>query len=239
MENRWKEKQGVKGEDIGVVILLEKCLDKVYKPVEVAHQGMFDANTVVVRILWEQRWNSSVKIQKSPSNKEAMDKVKRSVSKCQGSSQEDSGDCAASKHGPIQKSSQDDASENSSWIAARISSIKNKISPRASRQEQSSQFSKDVCSHQPVMEERNMETLRNYLVVYNPPKSGVDSMNILLFSMLGSEESSVINAFSQLWMYIHQPALVSRWETIPIFPNSYTVSILTRMLTSIQLFRKM
>ncbi|XP_072910230.1 uncharacterized protein [Hemitrygon akajei] len=78
------EKQGVRREDIGVVILLEKCWDKVYKPVEVAHQGMFDANTVVVRILWEQlRWNSPVKIQESLSNKEAMDKVKRSISKCQ------------------------------------------------------------------------------------------------------------------------------------------------------------
>ncbi|XP_059825335.1 uncharacterized protein LOC132393912 isoform X2 [Hypanus sabinus] len=78
------EKQGVKREDISVVILLEKCLDKVYKPVEVAHQGMFDANTVVLRILWEQQWwNSPVKILDSPSNKEVMDKVKRCISKSQ------------------------------------------------------------------------------------------------------------------------------------------------------------
>ncbi|XP_072910190.1 uncharacterized protein [Hemitrygon akajei] len=135
------EKQGVKREDISVVILLEKCWDKVYKPEEVAHQGMFDANTVVVRILWKQQWwNSPVKIRKSLSNKEAMDKVKRSISKCQD-------------------------------------------------------FSKDGCFHQIMMDERNMETLRNFLANYKPPKSGMDSINILLFSLRGSEELSVIIAF--------------------------------------------
>ncbi|XP_051901522.1 uncharacterized protein LOC127587266 [Pristis pectinata] len=42
------ETQSVKREDICAVVLLEKSLDKLHKPVEVAYQGMFDTNTVVV-----------------------------------------------------------------------------------------------------------------------------------------------------------------------------------------------
>ncbi|XP_062895078.1 uncharacterized protein LOC134341190 isoform X2 [Mobula hypostoma] len=78
------EKQGVRREDIGAVVLLEKSLDKRSKSVDVAHQGMFDDKTVVVRILWKQRQNSTGKIPKSPiSNLQAMDKIKQSIKKCQ------------------------------------------------------------------------------------------------------------------------------------------------------------
>ncbi|XP_059838200.1 uncharacterized protein LOC132400802 [Hypanus sabinus] len=66
-------------DEICAVILLEKSLDKQKKPVEVAHQGMFDANTVVVRILWQQRRNSPDNILDGPSNKAAMEKVKQSI----------------------------------------------------------------------------------------------------------------------------------------------------------------
>ncbi|XP_072910327.1 uncharacterized protein [Hemitrygon akajei] len=76
---RWIEGKGEKREDIYAVILLEKCLDKQKKPVEVAHQGMFDANTVAVRILWQQLQNSPDKVLDCPSNREAMDKVRQSI----------------------------------------------------------------------------------------------------------------------------------------------------------------
>ncbi|XP_062895073.1 uncharacterized protein LOC134341188 isoform X2 [Mobula hypostoma] len=69
--------------DIRAVILLEKSLDKQKKPVEVAHEGMFGTNAVVVRILWQQQWNSPDKILDGLSNEEAMEKVKQSILQCQ------------------------------------------------------------------------------------------------------------------------------------------------------------
>ncbi|XP_059825098.1 uncharacterized protein LOC132393697 isoform X2 [Hypanus sabinus] len=72
-----QKKQRVK-KDNWIVILSEKSLDEVRKPVEVAHQGMFDANTVNVRILY----NSPDEIQEVPSNVEAMNKVRQSIRKC-------------------------------------------------------------------------------------------------------------------------------------------------------------
>ncbi|XP_072123006.1 uncharacterized protein [Mobula birostris] len=78
------EKQGERREDICAVVLLEKSLDKQSKPEYVAHQGMFDDKTVVVRILWKQEKNSASKIRKGPkSNSEAMKKIKESIKECQ------------------------------------------------------------------------------------------------------------------------------------------------------------
>ncbi|XP_059829862.1 uncharacterized protein LOC132396337 [Hypanus sabinus] len=63
------EKQGLKRRNICAVILVDKCLHKWKMPVEVNHQGIFDTDTVVVRILWD-----------SPEQiHEAMDKVKQSI----------------------------------------------------------------------------------------------------------------------------------------------------------------
>ncbi|XP_059825374.1 uncharacterized protein LOC132393930 isoform X1 [Hypanus sabinus] len=76
---QWIEGKGEKREDIYAAILLEKCLDKQKKPVEVAHQGMFDANTVAVRILYQQQRNAPDKILDCPSNREAMEKVRWSI----------------------------------------------------------------------------------------------------------------------------------------------------------------
>ncbi|XP_072918318.1 uncharacterized protein [Hemitrygon akajei] len=81
-----QKKQRVK-KDNWIVILSEKSLDNLYKPVEVAHQGMFDANTVIVRILC----NSPDEIQEVPSNVEAMNKVKQSIRRCHGSSEDPQG----------------------------------------------------------------------------------------------------------------------------------------------------
>ncbi|XP_072918306.1 uncharacterized protein [Hemitrygon akajei] len=263
------EKQGVKREDIGVVILLEKCWDKVYKPEEVAHQGIFDAKTVVLRILWEQlRWNSPVKIQESRSNKEAMDKVKRSINKCQVQCY-GRGDVhekivkelhISPCEGPgvpcllfvYEASCQDEDLRNAlQWVTGKQEVKREDISvvillekcldevskpEKVAHQEmfdantvvvrilwksrwnspvkvqesrsnkeamdkvkrsinKCQEFSKDVCFHQPRMDERNMESLKNFLANYKPPKSGVDRINILLFNLRGSEELSVINAF--------------------------------------------
>ncbi|XP_055486216.1 uncharacterized protein LOC129693413 isoform X4 [Leucoraja erinacea] len=49
------DNRGRKKEDICAVILLEKFSDTDKKPVEVAHLGMFNEKTAVVRILWEHR----------------------------------------------------------------------------------------------------------------------------------------------------------------------------------------
>ncbi|XP_072106826.1 uncharacterized protein [Mobula birostris] len=53
--------------------------------IEVAHQGVFGTNSVVVRIFWEQQWNSSGKILKDSSNKTAMAKVREKIMERQGS----------------------------------------------------------------------------------------------------------------------------------------------------------
>ncbi|XP_055486215.1 uncharacterized protein LOC129693413 isoform X3 [Leucoraja erinacea] len=50
-----EDNRGRKKEDICAVILLEKFSDTDKKPVEVAHLGMFNEKTAVVRILWEHR----------------------------------------------------------------------------------------------------------------------------------------------------------------------------------------
>ncbi|XP_072910423.1 uncharacterized protein [Hemitrygon akajei] len=83
---QWIEgSRGRKREGICAVILLEKSWNNQNKPVEVAHQGIFDANCLVVRILWEQPWNSPARAQNNPSNREAMDKVKQRIMELQRS----------------------------------------------------------------------------------------------------------------------------------------------------------
>ncbi|XP_059825313.1 uncharacterized protein LOC132393901 isoform X2 [Hypanus sabinus] len=86
-----KGKQGVSREDVCAVILLEKSLAKESKPEDVAHQGMFDDKTVVVRILWKRK-NSASKIRKGPrSNSNAMRKIRASIEKRQGSGKDPQG----------------------------------------------------------------------------------------------------------------------------------------------------
>lgn len=83
--------QGRKKEDICAVILLEKSSDTDKKLVEVAHLGMFDEKTAVVRILWKHRRfplsRSHEKIQKGSSR--AMDRIKQSIQEWQNSTEPD------------------------------------------------------------------------------------------------------------------------------------------------------
>ncbi|XP_072910379.1 uncharacterized protein [Hemitrygon akajei] len=79
---QWIKGSQRRRDDICTVILLEKSSDKQKVSVEVAHQGTFSDNTVVVRILWEQQWNSSAKIHHSPNNRVAMAKVKKRIMEC-------------------------------------------------------------------------------------------------------------------------------------------------------------
>ncbi|XP_062895067.1 uncharacterized protein LOC134341184 isoform X2 [Mobula hypostoma] len=58
-----------------------------------------------------------------------------------------------------------------------------------------SDFSKDRCFHSPTMDERNLETLRNYLCNYSPSERCGGCINILLFGMVGAGKSSIINTF--------------------------------------------
>ncbi|XP_059825010.1 uncharacterized protein LOC132393582 [Hypanus sabinus] len=83
---QWIEgSRGRKSEGICAVILLEKSWNKQNKLVEVAHQGIFDANCLVVRILWEHPWYSPARAWNNPSNREAMDKVKQRIMEWQRS----------------------------------------------------------------------------------------------------------------------------------------------------------
>ncbi|XP_072122125.1 interferon-induced protein 44-like isoform X1 [Mobula birostris] len=58
-----------------------------------------------------------------------------------------------------------------------------------------SDFSKNCCFHFPTMDERNLDTLRNYLRKYNPPVGCGHCINILLVGMVASGKSSTINTF--------------------------------------------
>ncbi|XP_072122167.1 uncharacterized protein [Mobula birostris] len=59
-----------------------------------------------------------------------------------------------------------------------------------------SKLSKDGCFHFPTMDERNLDTLRDYLCNYNPPEGcGSSCINILLVCMVGAGKSSIINTF--------------------------------------------
>ncbi|XP_059825345.1 uncharacterized protein LOC132393918 [Hypanus sabinus] len=58
-----------------------------------------------------------------------------------------------------------------------------------------SDFSKEDCFHFPIIDERNLSTLRNYLCKNNPPEGCGSCINILLFGLVGAGKSSIINTF--------------------------------------------
>ncbi|XP_059825584.1 interferon-induced protein 44-like [Hypanus sabinus] len=87
-----------------------------------------------------------------------------------------------------------------------------------------SNFSKDGCFHFPTMDERNLNTLRNYLCNYNPPQGCVDYINILLFGMVGAGKSSTINTFLS--------ALDPQGATITCVPTGDSPGSLTPELRS-------
>ncbi|XP_072910345.1 interferon-induced protein 44-like isoform X2 [Hemitrygon akajei] len=87
-----------------------------------------------------------------------------------------------------------------------------------------SDFSKDGCFHFPTMDERNLDTLRDYVRNYNPPEGCGGCINILLFGMVGAGKSSTINTFLS--------ALDPRGATITCVPTGNNPGSLTPELRS-------
>ncbi|XP_072409638.1 uncharacterized protein [Chiloscyllium punctatum] len=75
-----EKKQTLKKKDICAVILLENASNARNRQIDVNHQGIFDYKTVVVRILWKEKWFLFPrKIQKGPGYQKAMRKVIQSI----------------------------------------------------------------------------------------------------------------------------------------------------------------